>query len=126
MSDDLDIQSPRHLPAWESDLWVIKIDKTGNLLWEKSFGGSGEEETVKIIPYNGHFLLGAYTASNDGDIIGSNPNNGNRFHDFWVLELDEAGALLSQKTIGSPRNEYLEDMVVDPNQNILLIGNSTT
>lgn len=125
MSTDLDIQSPRHPPSSEADLWVIKIDKTGILLWEKIFGGNGEDEAVKITPYNGHFLLGAYTASNDGDIIGFNPNNENRFHDFWVLELDEAGVLLSQKTIGSPRNEYLADMVVDTDQNILLIGNST-
>lgn len=80
-----------------SDFWVIKIDGSGNLLWQKAFGGSGDEAatSIKSTPDGGYIVAG-YTLSSDGDVTG---HHGDR--DYWVIKLSSTGTLQWQKTLGS-------------------------
>ncbi|HNQ61137.1 MAG TPA: PKD domain-containing protein [Bacteroidia bacterium] len=78
------------------DLWVTKQDSLGNLIWEKSYGGSNMDVGTGIIQLaSGGFILSGYTSSTNGDVIG---NHGN--FDAWVLEIDPLGNIIWQKTIG--------------------------
>ena len=45
------------------DAWVIKVDATGNLLWQKALGGTGFEEarSVKATP-DGGCIVGGITS----------------------------------------------------------------
>ncbi|CAN5619161.1 hypothetical protein BH11BAC1_BH11BAC1_30350 [soil metagenome] len=78
------------------DCWVVKTDSVGNIQWEKSLGGSYEEECVEIhqIRYGGYIVL-VKTGSNDGDVT---VNNG--YDDFWIVKLDGAGNMIWQKSYG--------------------------
>ena len=78
------------------DFWIIKIDGTGNLLWQKSIGGSGDEEIygIRATPDGGCIAVG-YTQSNDGDITGNHGNS-----DFLVVKLGNGGSLQWEKTLG--------------------------
>jgi len=80
-----------------SDAWVVKIDASGNIEWEKSFGGSGEEDITHIqqTTDNGYILAGATTTQNDGDVSGYHG-----IKDYWVVKLDETGNLEWQKCLG--------------------------
>lgn len=72
-----------HIPA---DFWIVKIDGTGNITWQNSYGGSGYE-----VPYciqntlDGGYIISGYNSSgmNDGDV--DNPHNNS--NDYWVLKL---------------------------------------
>ena len=78
------------------DYWILKLDKNGNALWQKSFGGLNSDKASAITQTNdGSFLIAGSSDSNDGDVSG---NHG--YGDYWMLKLDSAGNFLSQKCIG--------------------------
>lgn len=67
----------------EFDGWVVKLDSTGNLLWELSMGGNAMDNFWTIVQVDGGgFLLAGDSESNDGDATG---NHGGQ--DGWVVKL---------------------------------------
>ncbi len=79
-----------------SDCWIVKLNSSGNLVWQKTFGGSGIDNASKIIQTSDNgFIVAASSDTNDGDVTG---NHGNR--DYWILKLDAAGILQWQKSLG--------------------------
>src|SRR5690606_18674884 len=79
-----------------NDVWVIKLNQIGDIVWQKSFGGSMDEEANHIgLTNDGGYIIAGYTRSIDGDIA---ENKG--LYDFWVIKLDDQGNLEWQKTYG--------------------------
>jgi hypothetical protein len=76
-------------PRGANDVWIIKVDSSGNKIWDKRFGGSWHEVLTHITPTNDNgFILCAETSSPmDGDI--SYPPLGTT--DFWVVKMDSVG-----------------------------------
>ena len=65
----------------DSDFWLLKLSKTGEIIWSKTYGGSDDENASRITKTNdGGYLLTGYTTSSDGDIY---ENAG--FQDYWVV-----------------------------------------
>ena len=63
-SNDVDV-SGNH-GGW--DYWVVKLDATGNLVWQKSLGGSDDDEAYAVIEtIDGGFIIAGGSDSNDGD-----------------------------------------------------------
>ena len=78
------------------DYWIIKLDNSGNLQWQKTFGGTEDERAWSVQQTaDGGYIAGGYTRSNDGDVTG---NHGD--YDFWVVKLDGSGTLQWQKALG--------------------------
>lgn len=78
------------------DYWVVKLDPSGNIIWEKLFGGSSVDTGNSIsLSSDGGYIIAGYTNSNDGDVTG---NHG--VSDFWIVKLDTSGDLVWQKTFG--------------------------
>ena len=93
-SDTIDIDVSNNKGGY--DFWIVKIDKTGNLLWEKSFGGSEIDEARAIANTNdGNFIIVGDTRSDDQDI---SINNGGA--DCWIIKINTRGELRWQKTFG--------------------------
>lgn len=69
--------------AGASDSWLIRLDAEGELLWEKTFGGTGSElfQTMVRTSEGGSVLCGV-TTSNDGDVSGNHGGN-----DIWLVKL---------------------------------------
>ncbi len=62
--------------AGENDIWVLKTDKEGNMIWQKSFGGSGLDYGFDALETSsGAIVLVGETASNDFDGIGNKGNS---------------------------------------------------
>ncbi|MEO5906125.1 MAG: T9SS type A sorting domain-containing protein [Saprospiraceae bacterium] len=79
------------------DVWLTKLDSTGQLQWQKSFGGSVDDIVFGIDQTtDGGFIAAGGTSSlNDGDITGHHGK-----WDFWLLKLNDAGNLVWQQTYG--------------------------
>ena len=60
-----------------------QISSTGNLQWQKSFGGTGSDIAHSIeLTDDGGYIIAAETTSNDFNVIG---NHGSI--DFWVFKI---------------------------------------
>ena len=58
--------------AGENDIWVLKTDKEGNMIWQKSFGGSGLDYGFDALETSsGAIVLVGETASTDFDGVGN-------------------------------------------------------
>lgn len=67
----------------DTDCWLVKINETGNIEWQKSLGGSQEESNASVRQtHDGGYIVAASTRSNNFDVVG---NHGQT--DFWVVKL---------------------------------------
>jgi gliding motility-associated-like protein len=78
------------------DFWAIKIDAAGDLLWQKSLGGSADDAARSVkSTRDGGCVIAGETHSNDGDVSGYKGKG-----DIWVVKLDRQGGLQWQKCLG--------------------------
>ncbi len=89
------------------DAWVIKMDPTGNIIWEKTFGGSKDDFGVNLLYLeNGNVLMYMRTLSNDYDVA---INYG--YLDIWMAEMTTDGDIVNSKVFGSSANENIFSLI---------------
>lgn len=102
------------------DFWILKIASDGNLIWEKSFGGSEIDEARAISATNdGNFMIVGDTRSSDKDV--SNNNGG---ADLWMLKIASDGNLIWEKTIGSSSFDVARSISKTDDSSFIVAGNS--
>lgn len=102
------------------DYWVLRISALGDLVWEKSFGGSQIDEARAIIASNdGNYIITGDTRSNDNDI---SLNKGAA--DLWLIKINPNGELLWEKTIGGSNFDVARSIVKSQNNGFILAGSS--
>lgn len=80
----------------DSDYWIVKLNSTGGIQWQKSFGGSLEDNGSYISETtDGGYIIGGYSGSNDFDVNG---NHGS--FDYFVIKINSAGSIEWKKTYG--------------------------
>ncbi|RSK41747.1 hypothetical protein [Mangrovimonas spongiae] len=105
-----------------ADLWLIKITPEGDLLWQKSFGGSGFDVGRSISKtQNNNFVISGSSRSIDGNLTNNNGQN-----DAWVFEVNNKGNLLWQKTVGGSQIDFFYNAVQINNGNIITVGESNS
>ncbi len=93
------------------DIWLLKFSATGNLEWQKRYGGTGLDVGNHIeAQKDGSFLIAASSTSNDGDI--RNNHSTGTYTDGVLMKVDAAGNLLWSKCFGGTKNEELFDIEV--------------
>jgi hypothetical protein len=87
------------------DAWVVKLNNTGQIEWQKSLGGFGPDGAGAIQQTSeGGYIVAGYNASSDdtlGDVRG---NHGD--YDYWVVKLNNLGGLDWQKSLGGTQWEF--------------------
>ncbi|MEJ6675025.1 MAG: hypothetical protein QNK88_05905 [Polaribacter sp.] len=104
-----------------ADIWILKVSKEGNLIWEKTIGGSSFEVAKAI--YNTQdngFLIAGSSRSLDNGFQNKGQN------DALILKIDENGNLLWQKTFGGSEIDFLYDVVELNNKSIIAVGESSS
>ena len=90
----------------DGDYWVVKLDASGNLVWQKCLGGSNNDEARSIQQTaDGGYVVAGHTNSNDGDVRGNHGDD-----DYWVVKLDASGNLVWQKCLGGSKDEYAQSV----------------
>lgn len=78
------------------DCWVVKMDNTGSVQWQKSLGGSGYDRGYSVQQTaDGGYIIGGNTTSNNFDVTGHYGGT-----DCWVVKLSNSGAIEWQKPLG--------------------------
>ena len=105
--------------GWD-DCWILKIDESGNIEWERSFGGTSRDLGNNIIQTDDNgYLIAATSKSTDGDI---NENHGGS--DFWLLKINATGSIEWEKTYGGSEDETFSDLKKMNDTTYLLLGSS--
>jgi len=69
-----------------ADYWVVKVDDTGTIVWEQSFGGSlGDSVNAVIQMVDSGFALTGTTASSNGDVTANHGHS-----DLWTIKLNKS------------------------------------
>ena len=104
-----------------NDAWVIKINSTGVLQWQKCFGGTGEDTANSIQPTaDGGYIMTGATASTNGDVSGNHGSN-----DAWVVKMSSTGSLEWQKCFGGTNDdEGISTQITISGNDYLMMGNT--
>ena len=79
------------------DIWIVKLDGSGNKVWDKTYGGSRVDWVYSIQQTSdGGYIVAGYAESIDGDV--SDDNNGSDY--YWIIKLDGSGNKIWDKTYG--------------------------
>ena len=108
----------------EADYWIIKVDATnGDLIWEYTYGSTGEDILRGIAVTKNGYLMAGYSNSPAG--FEKSPSVGYYGgHDYWVIEINEAGNILRQRTYGSDQDDILFTFTAGRDGNFVLAGAS--
>lgn len=104
--------STQSFGAGQKDVYIIKTDSKGNVIWSKTFGGSNDDEANEIIK----------TADGNLLIVGNTSSFGAGGSDIYLIKIDTSGALLWQKQYGGSGNESGEDITIAADGNYLING----
>jgi hypothetical protein len=103
-----------------TDYWVVKIDDTGEIEWQKALGTTSLDRANDVFQTNdgGYFVVGEASANN-GDVTGHHGG-----YDFWGVKLDSQGAIEWQKALGGSNEEYAKS-ALQTNDGGFVIAGST-
>ncbi len=86
------------------DIWVVRTNSTGELLWEKTIGGAGYDwAQAAYALQDGSVIIGGFSNSPIGGDKASDPINASL--DIWFFNLDAAGNLTWQADFGGEGSE---------------------
>jgi len=102
------------------DYWIIKIDDSGAVQWQSTYGGDGDDQPYVIhqTADGGYILGGNSNSTNPLTTLGGIVSNGT---DFWILRLDHEGGVVWSKTYDFGKVDILTSLV-ENNDNTYLIG----
>jgi len=104
------------------DIWVVKLDATGAIQWQKTLGGdSAENLTSMQQTADGGYILGGSSRSN---ISGDKTENSKGVVDYWVVKLDATGSIQWQNTIGGADHDAPESIILTTDGGYILGGYS--
>jgi hypothetical protein len=95
------------------DLWMVKTNSTGSLLWSKTCGGTNSDGAECIVQSND----GAYA------LVGTTQSYGVG-SDFWLVKVDSAGTVQLNKTYGGPGDECGHSLVQTGDGGYALAGST--
>lgn len=103
-----------------SDMYMVKLNPSGQVEWSKKYGGSGNDlgQGAVQTPDGGYIIVGS-TTSNDRDVSG---NYGNT--DVWVIKLDGSGNKVWAKTYGGSGDDYGYKITATKDGGYLIVGDT--
>ena len=101
---------------------MLKISDSGDIVWEKSFGGSNFDVARSISStFDDGFLIAGSSRSSDGDVSKNQGQN-----DAWIIKIDNTGRLLWETTVGGSEIDFAYDAVQLTNGAIIAVGETSS
>ncbi len=98
--------------AGGKDVYVLKLDSEGNKIWEKTFGGSKNDEAFALQVLDDDSIV----------VAGWTDSYGAGGEDVYVIKLDSDGNKIWEKTFGGSKNDWANALQVLNDGSIVVAG----
>jgi hypothetical protein len=107
------------------DYWIIKLNGSGVIQWQKLLGGSLSDQcnSIRATADGGCIIGGNSGSSNTGTLTGFT-NNGSI--DYWIIKMDGLGNVQWQKLFGGADLEFLATVELTTDGNYIVAGVSAS
>lgn len=100
------------------DVWALKLNKSGDIIWKKCFGSAGGENSRDIVLTTKNKLVFTNTArQNGGDI-----NGWYGMDDIWVFQTDLSGNMVWSKCFGGSDDDNVSDVAATADGGVIVAG----
>jgi hypothetical protein len=103
------------------DYWLVQVDNDGNIIWEETYGGTGQEWAhTMLITQDDQVVIAGESVSIDGDIsMHKNALDG------WIIKVaQDDGDLLWERSVGKFKDDHIADITEDVNGNLVFVGHT--
>lgn len=102
------------------DYWIVKIDSSGEIQWDQTFGGTEKDHLITLVQMadGGYYLAGF---SNSHSMVFED-----RDSDFWIVRTDEKGNMIWEKKYGSKGTDILATFTILEDGGFLMGGHTRT
>ncbi len=102
--------------AGNTDMYLVKVDSFGVVIWQKTFGGFTNDvgKSVVQLPDSGYVVAGFTNSFGAGG------------YDVYLVRTDKNGNLIWQKTFGGIDWDFANDVVLTPDGDIAVVGNTSS
>jgi hypothetical protein len=106
-----------------SDLFLVKYDPAGNLIWAKREGGTGDEvcNSVTVDALGNSFIAGYFESPSI--TFGTTTLTNNGFYDLFLVKYDPSGNVLWATSSGGNSSDYANCVSIDAAGNTYVTGN---
>jgi len=113
-------------PVGINDIFISKLDPSGNFAWAKQIGGPGQDagNAVAVDPWGNVYVTGSFqdTVDFDPDAAAVYPLVSVGKRDIFILKLDSAGHLVWVIQLGGTGEDYGYGIAVDPSGCVYTAG----
>jgi hypothetical protein len=104
------------------DIWVVRLDKYGNIKWEQCYGGSEVDWPMSVaVTFDNGSIIGGNTNSIDGDVH-HNHHGGDAYSEAWIIKVDSAGIIQWEKCYGGSLSDGFTTILPISDTNYLCGG----
>lgn len=100
------------------DVWVVKFSASGDIQWQKCYGGSGFDFGDGVVQnFFGGYTVAGFSNSTDGDVSGVHGD-----FDAWVIQIGPRGNLISQHCYGGSGFDAAYGIINSGDGNFTFVG----
>jgi hypothetical protein len=109
----------------DRDIFISKLDASGNFVWVKHMGGALYDigYSIKVDASGNVYTAGFFQGTVDFD-PGMNIHNlvSEGMTDVFISKLDDAGNFVWAKSVGGSGSDWAHSLVIDASENVYLTG----
>lgn len=103
-----------------ADVWAVKFNESGSILWTKNYGGTQFESARDVVALaDGSFAIVSSSRSNDVNLT-----NNYGVNDAWLLLIDKDGEILGQKNLGGSDLDFGEGITQTTDGSLIITGST--
>jgi hypothetical protein len=114
-----------HTSQGSRDVFIQKLDPSGNFLWAKSFGGTSDDygNSITVDASGNVYTTGWFSGTGDFNPgAGTNNLTSQGSNDVFIQKLDPSGNFLWAKSFGGTSSNYGLSITVDASGNVYTTG----
>ncbi len=90
-----------------SDIWVVKLNETGEIQWERNYGSPENEGAHSVFPTrDGGYIVAGWSFLGKQDVSGNYGKS-----DGWLLKLDSSGHIEWESNYGGPQADVVKSVI---------------